>query len=118
MRYKFHEMMILVFIFIIYVFGGINMKAAVWHGVKDIRVEDVDLKPAKDDEVVIRVAYAGICGSDLHEYLEGPVFIPVDKVDELTGGEAPITMGHEFSGVIESVGKDVKARKSGHMLQF
>ena len=72
------------------------MKAAVWHGVKDIRVEDVELKPLKSDEVVVKVAWAGICGSDLHEYVEGPVFIPVDKVDELTGGQAPLTMGHEF----------------------
>lgn len=32
------------------------MKAAVWHGVKDIRVEDVELKPLKSDEVVVKVA--------------------------------------------------------------
>ena len=43
-----------------------DMKAAVWHGVKDVRVEDVTLKPLKANEVVVRVAYAGICGSDLH----------------------------------------------------
>lgn len=46
------------------------MKAAVWHGAKDIRVEDVDLKPTKDNEVVVKVAWTGICGSDLHEYQE------------------------------------------------
>ncbi len=89
------------------------MKAAVWHGVKDVRVEDVALKPAKSDEVVVRVPYAGICGSDLHEYLEGPVFIPVDAPDTLTGGQAPLTMGHEFSGVIEKVGADVTKFKVG-----
>ncbi|ADG41557.1 MULTISPECIES: 2,3-butanediol dehydrogenase [Leuconostoc] len=89
------------------------MKAAVWHDVKDVRVEDVELKPAKDNEVVVRVSYAGICGSDLHEYLEGPVFIPVDKPDELTGGQAPLTMGHEFSGVIEKIGTDVTHFKVG-----
>lgn len=89
------------------------MKAAVWHGVKDVRVEDVELKPTKSNEVVVRVAYAGICGSDLHEYLEGPVFIPVDQPDELTGGQAPLTMGHEFSGVIEKVGPDVVNFKVG-----
>lgn len=64
------------------------MKAAVWHGVKDIRVEDVELKTLKSDEVVVKVAWAGICSSDLHEYVEGPVFIPVDKFDELTGDPA------------------------------
>ncbi|GAY72276.1 threonine dehydrogenase and related Zn-dependent dehydrogenases [Lentilactobacillus kosonis] len=89
------------------------MKAAVWHGVKDIRVEDVELKPHKDNEVVIKVAWAGICGSDLHEYLEGPVFIPVDHTDELTGGHAPLTMGHEFSGVIQEVGSNVTKFKTG-----
>ncbi len=89
------------------------MKAAVWHGVKDIRVEDVELKPLKSDEVVVKVAWAGICGSDLHEYVEGPVFIPVDKVDELTGGQAPLTMGHEFSGVVEAVGENVTDVKIG-----
>ncbi|WP_367300799.1 2,3-butanediol dehydrogenase [Leuconostoc carnosum] len=89
------------------------MKAAVWHGVKDVRVEDVELKPSKSNEVVVRVAYAGICGSDLHEYLEGPVFIPVDQPDELTGGEAPLTMGHEFSGIIEKIGTDVTNFKVG-----
>lgn len=89
------------------------MKAAVWHGVKDVRVEEVELKPTKDNEVVVKVAYAGICGSDLHEYLEGPVFIPVEKMDALTGGQAPLTMGHEFSGVVERVGKDVTKVKVG-----
>lgn len=89
------------------------MKAAVWHGVKDVRVEDVTLKPLKANEVVVRVAYAGICGSDLHEYLEGPVFIPVEQPDGLTGGQAPLTMGHEFSGVVEQVGADVTGFKVG-----
>ena len=89
------------------------MKAAVWHGVKDVRVEEVELKPTKSNEVVVRVAYVGICGSDLHEYREGPVFIPVDQPDELTGGQAPLTMGHEFSGVIEKIGADVTKYKVG-----
>lgn len=89
------------------------MKAAVWHGEKDIRVEEKELKALKDNEVTVRVAWAGICGSDLHEYQEGPVFIPVNEPDELTGEVAPIIMGHEFSGVIEKVGKNVTNYKVG-----
>lgn len=89
------------------------MKAAVWHGEKDIRVEEKELKALQDNEVTVRVAWAGICGSDLHEYQEGPVFVPVDKPDELTGEVAPIIMGHEFSGVIEKVGKNVTNYKVG-----
>lgn len=80
---------------------------------KDLRIEDRDLKPMKADEVKVRVAWAGICGSDLHEYQEGPVFIPVDKEDELTGEVAPLIMGHEFAGVIEEIGSEVTKYKVG-----
>jgi (R,R)-butanediol dehydrogenase/meso-butanediol dehydrogenase/diacetyl reductase len=83
------------------------MKAAVWHGVKDIRIEDIKQKQLGDTQVKVRVAWAGICGSDLHEYQEGPVFIPTEKEDQLTGEIAPLTMGHEFAGIIEEVGSNV-----------
>lgn len=89
------------------------MKAAVWHGREDISVVDRELKALKDNEVTIRVAWAGICGSDLHEYAEGPVFIPTEKEDLLAGGIAPLTMGHEFSGIIEAVGSNVTRFKVG-----
>lgn len=89
------------------------MKAAVWYGEKDIRVEERELKPLQDNEVTVRVAWAGICGSDLHEYQEGPVFIPVNEPHTLTGQQAPLTMGHEFAGVVEKVGKDVTSIKVG-----
>lgn len=89
------------------------MKAAVWYGEKDIRVEERELKPLQDNEVTVRVAWAGICGSDLHEYQEGPVFIPVNEPHPLTGQQAPLTMGHEFAGVVEKVGKDVTSIKVG-----
>ncbi|MBQ5152165.1 2,3-butanediol dehydrogenase [Macrococcoides caseolyticum] len=89
------------------------MKAAVWHGKKDIRVEDREIREMRDNEVRVKVGYAGICGSDLHEYQEGPVFVPIDKEDDLTGGKAPLIMGHEFSGIVVEVGKDVKEFKVG-----
>ncbi|GEK32921.1 2,3-butanediol dehydrogenase [Kurthia sibirica] len=89
------------------------MKAAVWHGLKDIRIEERELKELRDDEVTVRVAWAGICGSDLHEYQEGPVFVPVDAPDALTGEVAPLIMGHEFAGVVEKIGRDVTAYKVG-----
>lgn len=89
------------------------MKAAVWYGKKDIRVEDREIREMRDNEVRVKVGYAGICGSDLHEYQEGPVFVPVDKEDDLTGGKAPLIMGHEFSGTVVEVGKEVKDFKVG-----
>ena len=83
------------------------MKAAVWHGRRDIRVEDVAEPGAPDPGMVkIRVAWCGICGSDLHEYLDGPIFIPT-RPHRLTGRLPPITLGHEFSGVVVEVGEGV-----------
>jgi len=42
------------------------VKAAVWYGAKDIRIEQMTLRKIQDHEVKIKVAWAGICGSDLH----------------------------------------------------
>lgn len=90
-----------------------KMKAAVWHDVRDVRVEDVDVPEVGPFDVLVQPAWAGICGSDLHEYLEGPVFIPVDAPDGLTGGQAPLTMGHEFSGTIVAIGDEVTDHQVG-----
>ncbi|SIS55493.1 2,3-butanediol dehydrogenase [Salimicrobium flavidum] len=89
------------------------MKAAVWYGKRDLRVEEREEKSLKNGEVKVRVGWAGICGSDLHEYEEGPVFMPSEEKDDLTGEQTPLTMGHEFAGVVEEVGSDVKNIKVG-----
>jgi (R,R)-butanediol dehydrogenase / meso-butanediol dehydrogenase / diacetyl reductase len=44
------------------------MKAALWHNAKDIRVENIAEPTVGKEDVKIKVAYCGICGSDLHEY--------------------------------------------------
>lgn len=89
------------------------MRAAVWYDEKDVRVEERAIKDISNHEVKIKVAWAGICGSDLHEYLEGPITIPAEEPDPLTGKKAPITLGHEFSGVVEEVGSEVSTYKKG-----
>lgn len=83
------------------------MKAARWHGVKDIRVEDIPAPSPAAGEVKIKVAWTGICGSDLHEYLAGPIFVPVDEEHPLSHDKAPITMGHEYCGEITELGAGV-----------
>ncbi|MDR2178761.1 MAG: alcohol dehydrogenase catalytic domain-containing protein [Synergistaceae bacterium] len=88
------------------------MKAAVWHGHRDVRIEEVNRPAASTGHVVVSVRYAGICGTDRHEYV-GPNFIPVEKPHRLTGKTAPLIMGHEFSGVIDEVGEGVVGWKSG-----
>jgi (R,R)-butanediol dehydrogenase/meso-butanediol dehydrogenase/diacetyl reductase len=44
----------------------------------------------------------GICGTDVEEFLKGPTIIPTDIPNALTGRAAPITLGHEFAGTVES----------------
>lgn len=83
------------------------MKAAQWHDQRDIRVEQKDLPAVGPGEVRIDVDTCGICGSDLHEYEAGPIFIPKEEPHPVTGDRAPLTMGHEFSGVVTEVGEGV-----------
>ncbi|MBG9983694.1 2,3-butanediol dehydrogenase [Aerococcaceae bacterium DSM 111022] len=83
------------------------MRAARFYNKKDVRVEEIDVPELKENQVKIRVAWTGICGSDLHEYLAGPMTIPGDGPDPLTGQDRPITMGHEYSGVVEEIGSNV-----------
>lgn len=84
-----------------------SMKVARWYGQRDIRVETAPIPSPKAHQVKIAIKYTGICGSDLHEYLGGPIFIPTKDNHPYSGQKAPITMGHEFAGEIVEVGSDV-----------
>lgn len=89
------------------------MLAAVWHGARDVRVMDVPAPAPGPAEVAIQVAYCGICGSDLHEYADGPHAIPVDTPHPESGRMAPLVLGHEFSGTITAAGPDVRDLRPG-----
>jgi len=83
------------------------MKAAVFHGPKDIRLEDVPEPEIRAGSVKVKVDWCGICGTDLHEYLAGPIFIPpVGSPHPITGETLPLTLGHEFAGEVVEVGDD------------
>ncbi len=89
------------------------LKAAVWYKKGDIRIEDVSEPECGRGEVKIKVSACGICGSDLHEFMEGPFLIP-SKPHPLTrkaGG--PVILGHELSGVVTQVGSGVMRFKEG-----
>lgn len=89
------------------------MKAAVWYGKEDVRVEErAEPKPGPGT-VKLKVAWCGICGSDLHEYSAGPIFIPIDEPHPLTGQKAPVIMGHEICGTVVEIGEGVKRLKVG-----
>lgn len=90
------------------------MKAARYYGQKDIRIEDIEQQPLLPGTVRIDVAWTGICGTDLHEYLEGPIFCPAPgHPHPISGEESPVTLGHEFSGVVSEVGEGVTDLKVG-----
>ncbi|MCX8082829.1 MAG: zinc-dependent dehydrogenase [bacterium] len=73
------------------------MKAAVYYGIKDIRVEDVKIPICGKDEIKIKVHYCAICGTDVRIYLSGhKKVVP------------PAIIGHEITGVIEEIGSDVR----------
>ncbi len=88
------------------------MKALRWHAARDVRLDDIPEPKAGPGEVVIAVAACGICGSDLHEYLHGPVYIPKSP-HPLTGVMPPVALGHEFSGRVVEVGAGVEGLRSG-----
>ena len=64
--------------------------AAVLHDIRDIRVTDIPAPTPVSDEVIVQVKAVGVCGSDLHSYLEGGTIGPT-RIN-------PFVLGHEFSG--------------------
>lgn len=81
------------------------MKAAVYKGIKKVEVKEIkkpDAKNLKNEEALIRVKYAGICGTDIH------IFKGLHP-----RASAPIVMGHEISGIIEGIKTSLKDLKVG-----
>ncbi|HTK67732.1 MAG TPA: 2,3-butanediol dehydrogenase [Pseudonocardia sp.] len=90
------------------------MKAARFYGRGDIRIDDVPEPTTQPGTVKVEVEWCGICGTDLHEYLEGPIFIPTAEAPHpITGESIPITLGHEFAGVVSEVGSGVSRVRVG-----
>lgn len=75
------------------------MKAAVYYEPGKIKVEDIEMPHALDDEVIVRVMAAGVCGTDLHIY---------DGAKGASECFPPVILGHEFAGIVESKGEHVK----------
>jgi (R,R)-butanediol dehydrogenase / meso-butanediol dehydrogenase / diacetyl reductase len=90
-----------------------RVRAARWHARGDVRVEDVPRPAPGPGELLLRVSWAGICGTDLEEYLSGPAIIPTDVPNRLTGRAAPLTLGHEFVGTVAALGDGVSDFRLG-----
>jgi len=70
---------------------------------RSVELRDLPLPSIGDDDVLLRVAAASVCGSDLHQWLGGASW-PVNY---------PVVLGHEFSGVVEEVGARVHGFSRG-----
>lgn len=82
-----------------------KMKVAVMNGIGKMGFEERDIPTAKENEVLVKLEYVGICGSDLHYYETGAIG---DYVVE-----PPFVLGHEPGGTVVEVGKNVTHLKVG-----
>ncbi|MGI1749258.1 zinc-dependent alcohol dehydrogenase family protein [Levilactobacillus brevis] len=80
------------------------MKALVLTGTKQFEMQDVTTPTVKDDEVLVNTAYAGICGTDRALYAGLP-----GSADAVP----PIVLGHENSGIVAAIGRNVTNVKVG-----
>ena len=80
------------------------MKALLLKDTNQMKIEHVELPIVKADEVLIKVMYCGICGTDVHIYRGEPGSAEVNP---------PIILGHEFSGEIVKTGADVRTFAKG-----
>ncbi|WP_438002545.1 zinc-dependent alcohol dehydrogenase [Sorangium sp. So ce321] len=79
------------------------MKAVVFHGIGDIRMDDIKEPKIKEStDAIIRITASAICGTDLH-FIRGT----------MPGMEPGTVLGHEAVGVIEELGDDVRNLKKG-----
>ncbi len=82
-----------------------TMKTAVMLGIGKMGFEEREIPQVKGDEVLVKLEYVGICGSDLHYYESGAIGDYVVK--------PPFVLGHEPGGTVVEVGRNVKHLKAG-----
>ncbi|GKU83560.1 NAD(P)-dependent alcohol dehydrogenase [Niallia sp. NCCP-28] len=86
------------------------MRAAVLTSLKNIELQNVEIPILKDNEVLIKIKAVGLCGSDVHYYEHGKIGNYVV--------EKPIILGHEASGDIVEVGKNVRGLQKGQRVSI
>jgi (R,R)-butanediol dehydrogenase/meso-butanediol dehydrogenase/diacetyl reductase len=92
------------------------MRAAVFYGREDLRLEEVPEPTAGPGEVKLRVQFNGICGSDLHEYYDGPITTRAKDPHPLTGVKNPVILGHELSGIVVETGAGIEDLERGDLV--
>lgn len=93
-----------------------TMTAAVLHGRRDLRVEEVATPTAAPGELLLEVTAVGVCGTDASEWANGPKLLPIEVRHPVTGHLGPLTMGHEFAGRVVAVGDGVDPSWVGRLV--
>ena len=75
------------------------MRAAIFNGKNNISIEDVQIPQVGENDVLIKVMACGICGTDVHIY---------EGAEGAAQTIPPLILGHEFTGVVEKIGSQVK----------
>lgn len=89
------------------------MRALRFHAARDVYVEEVAApSPPTGQQVLVAPAMCGICGTDVHEYADGPLRTTVEP-HPVTGGQIPQILGHEFAGTVVDVGAEVTGVSRG-----
>ena len=83
------------------------MKAAVYYGPGDVRIENVrEPEPPGPTEVVIQVKMGSLCGTDASQY-KAATMVPLDGPHRVSGHSGPVILGHEVVGVVVARGSEV-----------
>ena len=82
-----------------------QMKAAIMKGIGTIEIESRPIPLPREDEVLIRIKSVGVCGSDVHYFVEGRIGDYIVR--------PPFLLGHECSGEVVEIGSQVKSLKPG-----
>ena len=84
------------------------MRALICHAAEDLRLEHIQIPSLGEQQLLVQVAFGGICGSDLHYYQHGGFGTVRIK--------QPMALGHEVSGVVEAVGGKVNGLHAGQRI--
>ena len=83
------------------------MRAAVYHGARDIRIETLPAPSPGPGELLLEVHSSGICGTDAFEWERGPILTPLSEPHAASGHHGPTILGHEFGGRVVKAGPGV-----------
>lgn len=79
-----------------------QMRAAVYHAARDVRIETRPIPMPDENEALIRVLRCGVCGTDASEWSTGPIMYPTQARHRVSGHLGPMILGHEYIGEIVS----------------